>query len=316
MALTIAGAADALLRYPVTYAKDIAAAMRLDNEWMADNISSQRATDHTYVAPTAVLTDVIQAYQCQFTPKGGVTLDQVANTLDQLKVDISITCDDINKFYASWLSDWYEIGKDPKVWSFAKYLWTKLILPKVNEELNWNYYWGVKAAPTPGVAGSSVASMTGLSKKLDDYVTAGKLVPITTGAITTSNVVDRVETFVAALPPAQKRRPGAILVSQTIYEWYYKNYRLNFGTGNGVAGNDNIGAKIDGTNKWLQPMTSMEGSQKLIWAPDLIVGKRIGEADLPVPEVETSIRELKLSMVFHRFIGIEYFFNTFVNDQA
>jgi len=312
--ITIEALATSLKRAPITYAKDIAQKMRQDNEW--EKYAKPRKTLHTYTAPIATVTDVLQAYQCDWTPKGGVNFDSVDNTLHRIKFDYEITCEDMEVLYETWLAEWYEMYKDSKDWAFTKYIFTEVILPKLVEEQNNNYYNGVAAVITPGTATTSIGSMTGLKKKIADYITAGKLVPIVTGAITSANIVDKVEAMQDALPPIYQKAGGNFYMSQTMANWYWRDYRGSFGTGNGILGNPNDGLKIDNSNKNIIGMASMEGSQRIIYSPNLIWGSRTGEPYLPQVIIDTEIRKVKLSMVYSRFIGFEYFFNTFVNDQA
>lgn len=312
--ITIDALATTLKRAPITYAKDIAQKMRQGNEW--EQYAKPRKTLHTFTAPTATVTDVLQAYQCAFTPKGGVNFESVDNPLYKIKFDFEFSCEDMEIWYESWMAEWYEIHKDSKDWAFPKYIYNEILIPKMIEEQNNNYYNGVAVTPTPGTATTSVGSMTGLKKKIADAITAGKLVPIVTGAITSSNIVDKVEAMQDALPPIYQKAGGNFYMSQTMANWYWRDYRGSFGTGNGILGNPNDGLKIDNSNKNIIGMASMEGSQRIIYSPNLIWGSRTGEPYIPQVVVDASIRKVQFTMVYHRFIGFEYYFNTFVNDQA
>jgi len=314
--ITIDAAAATLKRYPVAYAKQWASVMRQSMEWENPAIAKPRQALHTYTSPAANVGEVLQAYQCPWTPKGTVNFTGVDTQLFRIKWDFELTCDDIETFYASWMSEWVELDKDPVEWSLARYIYEQVVKPKITEEQNWNYYNAIYVAPTPGTAGASIASMTGLKKKIADYITGGDIVPVVTGAITSANVVDKVETFTSALPPVHQKTAGKILMSQTMANWYYRDYRAKFGTGNGIIGNDNPGLAVDNTNKVVVGMASMEGSQRIIFNPDMIWVKRIGEAYMPEPVIVHDIRKLKMSIVYHRAIGTESFFNFYVNDQA
>ena len=316
MAITIDVAAAALKRYPIEYAKQFATLMRQEIEWEDPKIAKARTALDSYVAPVANVGEVLQPYQCPWTPKGTADFKQVETRLQRIKWDFEITCDDMEVLFGSWLAEWYEMDKDPKLWSFPRFLYENVILPKLREEQNWNYYNGVYAAPTPGTAGASIASMDGLKTKIASWITGSALTPIPTGAITETNVVDAIEDFVASLPAHLKMKGGPILVSNTIANWYYRDYRAKFGTGNGILGNDNMDLKIDNSNKYVKGMASMEGSNRIIFAPDLIWLRRTAEAYMPAPVIIPDVRKIKMYIVYHRAIGTENFLNMFVNDQA
>lgn len=314
MAITIESAANALKRYAIQYAPEISTALRQDMEW--ENAAKWRQTYDSYVAPTATVGELLQAYQCPITPKGSLAFDQVENRLQRIKWDLTITCDDLEVLYGSWRADWYEIHKDAADWSFPKYFVQQMVTPKWIEEQNWNYFNGSYVAPTLNTPGTSVGSMDGLKKKIAAWILAGNIVPIITGAITSSNIVEKVELMNTSLPPQLQKVKGKFYMSNTMANWFWADYRAKYGTGNGIIGNENNELKVDNSGKTIMGMASMEGSQRIIFCPDLIIGKRTNEPYMPAPVFRTDIRQITMSVVYHRFIGVEHFFNLFVNDQA
>lgn len=316
MAITITNAANALKQYAIRYADQIAQPVRQGMEWEA--VARPRQAYDSYVGATATATDLLQPFQCGFTPRGTINFDQVENRLQRIKFDFTLDCDDLEKFYSAWRAEWYEIHKKASEWSFEKYMWSEIILPKLIEEQNYLYYNGVYAAPTPPTPGALVDSMTGLKKKIADAITAATQIPtpINTGALTAANMVAAVELMQNSLPAPLQKAGGYFLMSMTRANQYWANYRDLYGAGVGMVGNDNPGSAVDNSSKRVVGLASMAGSDRIIYCPDIIWGKRIGEPYIPAPVIVEDIRQLKISLVYHRFIGVESFANCYVNNQA
>jgi len=198
MTINLDANADTLNRYAVAYNPTIQQKMRQGLEF--ENILSPRACDNTYSSPNVAVSEVVQSYQWQFTPKGNPTFNAVENKLQKIKIDIQLTADDLEKFWNSWKVEWHEIGKNPLEWTFARYIYEMVMLPKAIEEMNSNSYNGVYAAPTAGTAGASNTSVDGFAKKIADAVTATDLVPIATGAFVANTMVNQIETWCDAIP--------------------------------------------------------------------------------------------------------------------
>jgi len=319
MAVTVSAASDALNQFSVLKANMLQQTLRQGLEF--ERLLTPRACDNTYSAPNAAVGDVVQPYQWEFTHKGDVTLDAVDNKLQKIKVDILITADDLEKFWDTYIVEWHEIGKDATEWSFPRYIYEQVYLPKIIEEMNHNSYNGVYAAPTPGTAGTSVGSVNGYAKVIADAVLAGDLTEYATGAFVDSTVVNQIEGWVDSLPTPYRDAPGVIMMSNTLAKKYWRNYRENFGTGNGVAGNQNEELRVEMTNKTIVPINAMEGSNRIIFSPtttrNMIWGTRRGFDTYPtIRWKSTDVRVIKGTAEFYRFYGFEFWDHLFVNDQA
>lgn len=317
MSVTIAGTAATLNRVAVTYNKTVQQTLRQGLEF--EKAMTPRACDNTYSAPNASMTDVIQPYQWQFTPKGDVTFDAVENKLQKIKIDILITGDDLEKFWDSWMIEWHEIGKDPKQWSFHRYLYDVVIVPKLLEEMNTNSWAGVYAAPTPGTAGASTAAVDGYKKKIEDAILAGDVTEYATGAFVATTMVSQIESWCDSLPIPYRDQPGKILMSNTNAKAYWRDYRAKFGAGNSVL-NPNDELRVDATKKQIVGLNAMEGSNRIIFSPavtnNMIWGTRRGYATYPNIRWEGFERSIKGMAEIYRFYGFEYWNHLFVNDQA
>jgi len=313
--ITIDAAANSLNLHQRVYDKKINQVLRLGME--TESKMSQVRTMHTHVAPNAEVQDIIQAYQCDFTPNLSVDFNAVENTLQRIKIDIQFECEDLDQFYDSWMAEWVEDGKERDQWSFPHFVYQEIVMPKVTENMETISFKGQYVAPTAGTPGVTINAVDGLRIKLANAVTAGDLTPIPTGALVESTMVDQMETFCDALPLSYRNLSGDIHMSHTNARKFLRDYRTQFGTGNGILGNENSGLRIDATNKRIVGLASMEGTDAILFTPkrNLVVGRRIGEPVLPKIRWQVFERKLKGLAEFSRFYGVKFYGNTFINDQ-
>lgn len=318
MTTNIENTADTLNRHAVAYNPTIQQQLRQGLEYQQD--MTVRACDNTWSAPNATAGDLMQPYQSAFTPTGTVVFDAEELKLQKVKIDVEMTADDLEKYFESWRVDWNEIGLPENEWSFPRWIYDNIIMPKLMEEENLNAFKGVYAPPTPGTAGVSLSSVDGLELKLQQGVAAGKIVEVVTGPMTATNAVDRIEAFCDGLPELYRNLPGKLIVSHTNERFYARDYRDKFGFGNGVGGNENSGLRVDYSNKRVIGRHYMAGSQGIIFIPDnrpnLVWGTRSGFPTTPQIRWKTEgIRTVKGTAEWYRFFGFEYAHEVFINDQ-
>ncbi|MEL6968627.1 MAG: hypothetical protein AAFO02_00550 [Bacteroidota bacterium] len=319
MAITIDDAGNLLNQFTVDKAQGIHQKLRQGLEF--ENILSPRAATNTWSAPNATPTELLQAYQWQFTPKGNTTLSAVDNQLQPIKVDITLTAEDIEKYFDTYMIEWYEIGKDATEWSFPRYLMDQVYMPKIIEEMNTNSWVGERTTPTAGMAGASVNSVDGYRKKITDAITAGDLTEYATGAFVGNTMVNQVESWCDSLPIPYRDQPGMIFMSNSNAKLYYRDHRDKFGTGNGVAGNQNTELRVEMTKKQIMPINAMEGSNRIIFYPtttrNMIWGSKRGfDTYFTIRWMKPEVRVLHGTAEIHRFYGFEFWDHLFVNDQA
>ncbi|MEM9929883.1 MAG: hypothetical protein AAF840_08705 [Bacteroidota bacterium] len=314
----IEATAASLNRHAVAYNPNIQQQMRQQLEY--ERIFTVRASDNVWSAPNVTSGEVVQPYQSGFTPKNSVTFDATELKLQKIKIDLSFDADDLEKWFESWRVEWHEIGKDEAAWSFPRYIYDTILMPKIIEEMNINAFKGLYAAPATGVAGLSINSVTGLIERLKAGVTAGEVVEIVTGAIDGTNAVNKVETFCDGLPELYRDLPGTIYTDKTVEKNYFRDYRNQFGTGNGVAGNENNELRVDGTDKRVVGLHGLSGTGGLIFVPNtkqnFVWGTRIGSPTMPsIRWKDNDIRVLKGTTELYRFYGYEYPKEVFINDN-
>jgi hypothetical protein len=317
MAITIATAAASLNLHHRTYDTMIQQKLRVGME--TERMLAPTPTDRTFVAPNVEVSDLVQAYQKAFTPSGNLDFNAVENTLQKLKVDIVYEPDDLDQFWDKWLLKVDELGKSRLQYTFPEYMYNEVMMPKIIENMELKIaYKGVFVAPTAGTPGLTINAADGLGKKIADAITAGSLTPIATGALVASTMVNQIEAFCDALPIPYRDLPGVLLMSHDNAKKYTRDYRNQFGTGNSNMGNENTELRVDATQKRIVGVASMTGSNRIIYSTpgNLIYGLKRGGSYLPQIRWQEYERTLKGLAEFHRFYGVKFWANTFVNDQV
>lgn len=138
------------------------------------------------------------------------------------------------------------------------------IMEKAREDIYLNaIYSGVynAAGTTPG------ATMNGYKKIIADEITATNITPVVTGAISSTNIIDKVEQTYDALGEAYKGKPSEMKAAPVLFDWYNRRYRGEHGANNNYEGMKRGRVLIDGTNCELVREPALAGSQRLICTP-------------------------------------------------
>lgn len=267
---------------------------------------------HQYAITSSIAQEMLQPFQHAFTPKGEVEFTAMINTVNQIKIDYQIS--EIDALYQSYLCFLADEKKERKDWPFVMWLVSKEIMPKMIEEMDYNSYNGVYAAPTPGTAGASVASVTGFKKVIEDAVDDDVITPIVTGEITATNIVDKVEQFVDDLPTKYQNLNAPILMSMSNARKYWRDYRNNFGGNGNYDGKNNL--KVDATGKEVIGIAAMEGSDRFVHTPKANMLTMFDSIEYPTKlQTQQDIRVIKLFGDFKRGYGFGDARLVFVNDQ-
>lgn len=171
--------------------------------------------------PNLTVSDLLQ-------PGNNLTFNPLNNTLSfdanvlkvrNWKVDLLI---DPNALEKTWLGDrgGSGTGINNKKMPFEQYVMQQIVA-KVKENMRLKAIWkGVynASSATPG------AIMDGLLGIQDAAVTATKLTPIVTGAITSTNVIDKLLLVYDGLSEAVKGSPTQMPVNSQIFDWYCRKF--------------------------------------------------------------------------------------------
>ena len=261
----------------------------------------------------AGMTEVLQPWQCGWTPKGESVFTALVNKVRQIKIDFTLGClDDLYRTYLSYL-----VSEDlqPEQYPIVKWVIYNQLIPQIKEEIDYNSYNGVYAAPTPGTAGTSVSTVDGLAKVNADLIAAGSITEIATGAITSTNILEKVETFVDTVPVKYRNMATPIFMSKTNARRYYRDYRSNFGTNANFDGNANL--KVDDTNKMIIGISAMEGSDRFIHTSKDNIMVMFDKTYAP-NKLTTQLDKRDVCVLgdFKRGYGYGYLESVFLNDQA
>lgn len=264
-----------------------------------------------YIATTSRRTEFLQAYQKGFQPKGGVEMVPYTNKCRQIKMDYLE--DNLHQLFDQYLAYLVNEKTTPDKYPYVKWLINEQIIPGMTEEFRNLSVKGQYVAPTTGVAGDSINSTDGIMTIVANEVTAGNIVPITTGAITPANVVDLIEDFVKSLPYEYRSKEDNIFIADDLLQEYKYTYRDQYGTNQDFDGPT---AKVWGTNKTLVGLPQHNGSQRILYTPKGNMLCLYNEYLIKNPTVQLFERDVKLLADMHRGYGFETLEEVFANDQA
>lgn len=273
----------------------------------------QSGITYEYVGTLAKRSKLLQAYQKGFQPSGGVTMNPYVNKCFHIKMDYQE--EDLAKLHVTYLSWLADETKTPDQYNYIKWLVEYQIIPGITEELREMCIKGSYVAPTAGTAGISLNAATGLFTTITNEITDGNIVPITMGAITSTNIVDYVEDFHSQLPQEWKSSADPIFVSSSNLERYIRRMRAQHGQ---VLDVQNPVTTIYGTNKRLVGLDFLNGSDRLLFTPSGMNGnlvKMFNKLEMPTPTTQLDKRAVNILADFFRGWGFETLEFVFVNDQ-
>ena len=287
--------------------------MMFHNIQLENYMTKKSGITDEWISASSSVDEVLQAHQPGWTPKGTVTIKARLNKVRNIKFDI--TLDDLDELFKTFIGFMADETKKRKDWPFVRFVVEQHILPKIREEIDHNSYNAVYVAPTPGTAGASIETVDGLGTIITNEIAAGNIVPIATGVISGSNILDRVESFIDSLPKKYSNMKAPLLMSSSNARKYYRDYRQNFGGHNSYNGKDNL--KVDATNVKIIGIDTMEGSNRFIHTPKYNLEVGFDKVYVPeMMEIETAKRQVNIYGNLKRGYGIKHFEPMFVNDQA
>jgi hypothetical protein len=178
----------------------------------------------------AEISDVIQGFKHQFSPKGTVNMTPVPFRLRNIKIDLSLYPDKIKSTYYGFLAGMPE--GDRKNWPIVRWIWEVLVAPKWGANQALIDWAGVYAAPSNDTtAGPTLGSYDGIKKIVQDGLTAGSMNELTL----TKSLLNPVETFEAfeeindQLDQAYQEEEMVYLCSERIQKYYLRDRRNSHG---------------------------------------------------------------------------------------
>ena len=214
-----------------------------------------------------------------------------------IKRDLSFTPQD---FEATYLGRFRQQGQNPgDDLPFEAFI-LQAILDGHAEELESALWQAVKTAITPGTTVMS-SCFDGFLHIIADEITATNVTPVTTpgGAITTTNIVELLESMWAELGAAYKEREVFIYMSWANFQKYQQGYRETYGVNSNWNPREALMTLDFSMNAKLVPMPGMGSSDRIVMTPrgNLHVGyDDLGDTNMF--EFEKSKRQMDFWMDF------------------
>jgi hypothetical protein len=234
----------------------------------------------------------------------------------ECKVDLLIYPSQLHR---TWLGKYKQKGSDPFDLPLEAYI-MNAIAEKAQEKLYLNAaYAGVYNA-----AGTTTAAVTnGFLKLIADLITATTITPVTTGTITSTNVITAIEAVCGEIEAKYRTVPNwEIKVSDSVFNLYWKKRRDLYPsliapyTGNTGLINE---LPVEGYNVTLKREVGMGASQRMIATPhDNMAWLFDSASDVQNMEIQKFDRGLKVLMDFKAGFGFIRALDGYlvVNDQA
>ena len=186
-------------------------------------------TNETVIRESTVeMSEILQPYQDEFTPKGDVEFKPVTTLLHKVKIDQEFNP---HKLQSTWLAFLASNKTDVSTWPFIRWFIQVYLMKKSKEDMEMHsIYSGVQKAPETGVAGDAVDTMDGIETIMNKHILNGSLVPITVGAIEAldEDFVTQVEEFVQGIPEKYRYMPLELNMNRSLRDKFKRGTRAKY----------------------------------------------------------------------------------------
>lgn len=252
------------------------------------------------------LNSVVQSFQKAFTEKGALEFLPRQIDIYRMKIDIALYPDDIVESWVGFLEGLDE--QDRSKWPLIRYILEMEVIPQRNQDMEKKeYYKGVFAAPTNGVAGVTGNSMNGLRKWFKNGMSSwggdGSIHDLAAGSITESNIFNKIEEIVDKLDHVMEGEQLTLGMSPFWVRKYLRDKRNEHGTDVNYDSNKLSVDFYD--NCKIVGFPSMAGTDDIFVTPSFNMKhvKRTG-TNKP-PKVETQKREVYLMDDWYEGLGFD-----------
>lgn len=221
------------------------------------------------------------------------------------------------EFRDTHMSEYMKQGVNGDDIPFAEYISTE-ISKKIGQEVNDNAYFAKE-----GDGSSAEKCFDGFGTIIEKAITSETVVkgsglePVATGAITTSNAVEKFETMLEAMPSAYIDSGFNLYCSTDLWRKYQKDYRERYGkyTGPDDQGLFYLDSALDKVQ--IKPCSWMKKSQRIIATPkeNLLAGVD-GMGDMDKMSVFFKHEVFEWRWIFALGFAIRDLDAIKVNDQA
>jgi hypothetical protein len=272
-------------------------------------------TDDTiWQATTAEAEVVIQPFQVAFTPLGGVKFDPTKITMYRQKVDMKFSPDALWGTYLGFLTS-NKLRRDE--WPFIRWYLDKKHYKGLEQQQELSEFAnGVYLAPTANVASPAGKSMNGYRKVIADWITVGRITPITMGAVPTnpSLFVDYVHDFTKQINKLYWQENMTLNVSETMARRYQEGVLDKYGK-NTVMNDQDL--KVRFTNITMKPLPAQFSSNRM-WCSPVSNCIRLEKATMNQKLIDLQVvdREVKLLSDWAMGVGFVIPEIVFCSDQV
>jgi hypothetical protein len=204
---------------------------------VSENYITDISASENQIAKSVYVTmsELTQAYQEAFTPKGTVTFKPNEIILREIKADFEIK--NLRELYNSkYLGFLKSSSLDYASHPFVGWFVSEYVLPQMEDDRELEMiHNGIYLTPTPGTAGLAKNSVNGFKKIIEDGITATTITPTATGAWETDpklfvgQVNDWIENAIGRL---NRRRLETVRLNETLFDRYTEGmeqlYNVNY----------------------------------------------------------------------------------------
>lgn len=204
---------------------------------VSENYITDIGTSEGQIAKSVyvTMTELTQAYQEAFTPKGTVTFTPNEIVLREVKADFEIK--NLRQLYNSKFLGFLKSGSlDYATHPFVGWFVSQYVLPQMAQDRELEIiHNGSFLAPTAGTAGLAKNAVDGFGKKIADGITATTITPTATGAWETdpklfvAQVNDWIQTAIGRL---DRRRLETVRLNEELFDRYTEGmeqiYNVNY----------------------------------------------------------------------------------------
>lgn len=270
-------------------------------------------TDETILRESNVeVTEILQSYQDDFTPKGGAEFKPVQIPMFKIKIDQEFNP---HKLQKTWLAFLTANKMDVTTWPFVKWFLESYIKKQTDEDLEMKaIYNGKFVQPVQGEPGLAIESMDGIAEV---FGSLDNLTEIATGVIPVSNAdfVTQVENFVMAIPEKFREMEMELSMSRTNATRFRKGVRDKYKTNYDPADIKNYRV-ADAENITVIGRASMMNKNKYFCTPkyNALLGVK-GFENKNAFEVEKAKRKVAIYTEWWMGLGFINGELVFTNDQ-
>lgn len=270
--------------------------------------------DADYVLSKSSIDEIVQPFQKGFTPKGLATFEPQKITQRRHKVDFEI--DDIDEIVGTWKGFLADEKKTRTEWPLVRYIIERLLIPASHRDRELKMIGkGIYVAPVPPTPSPAQDGMDGYLKVITDGIAGGTINQVITGAITPTNIFDKVEEFVDGIDEEYQHIQMPVFMSPSNARAYWRDKRNTHGPdANYSPANKDV---VDFTPFRVLGLPSMSGSDRFFSTTRENFVRQIHENDgLQNFEVELSKREIAIYGDWHESTGFPVHEVVWANDQA